>query len=274
MHRIAAPISALAVAMSLGQAPAIAQSNDFEFDVDLELVLAVDVSRSMDIEEQQIQRQGYIDALRHPDVIEAALAGPLGRIAVTYFEWAGPGDRTLIVPWTLIGSVAEAEAFAAKLSVAPRTRISGTSISGAILYGGALFGQAFNGYRQTMDISGDGPNNAGGPVLDARDAIVARGITINGLPIMLNKVSSYGPYGVPNLDLDVYYEDCVIGGPGAFMVPVRDVNNFAEAIRQKLILEIAGIEPRIIPAADTAGQRRVDCLIGEKSRRGWYFNDR
>ena len=197
-----------------GLSAASAQSDDFDYDVDLELVLAVDVSRSMDPEEQRIQRTGYIEALRHPDVIDAAMSGPLGRIAVTYFEWAGPGDRTMIVPWTVIGGAADADAFAARLETAATTRISGTSISGAILYGGGLFGKAFNGYRRTIDISGDGPNNAGPPVVEARDWIVSRGVTVNGLPMMLNRPTAFGPYGIPNLE--IYYEDCVIGGPGAF----------------------------------------------------------
>lgn len=267
MKRFAARFSAPAFLLAALSAPAWAQADDF-FDVDLELALAVDVSRSMDTEEQRIQRQGYIAAFHHPDVIEAIRTGPLGRIAVTYFEWAGPGDRTTIVPWTLVETAADGADFAGLLEQASITRQSGTSISGAILYAGSLFGETFNGYRRVVDISGDGPNNAGRPVEDARDWLLDHGVTINGLPIMLNRVYGYGPYGIP--ELDVYFEDCVIGGPGAFVIPVRDTDEFADAIRRKLVLEIAGLPPRFMFAAADAAEPRVDCLIGEKTRRGMF----
>jgi hypothetical protein len=246
--------------------------DDFDFDVDVELVLAVDVSRSMDAEEQRIQREGYIAAFRHPDVIEAIQSGPLGRIAVTYFEWAGVGDRSVLVPWMVVANAADGDALAAMLDGAAQVRVSGTSISGAILQAGGLFGQAFKGYRRTVDISGDGPNNAGRAVEEARDWLLQRGATINGLPIMLNRTYGYGPYGVP--DLDIYYQDCVIGGPGAFTIAVRSPDEFAQAIRRKLILEIAGLPPRLMFAAEVEAQPRVDCLIGEKMRRGLSDYDR
>lgn len=250
---------------------AFAQADDFAFDVDLELVLAVDVSRSMDLNEQRIQRDGYVQAFQHPDVLDAIMSGPLGRIAVTYVEWAGPGHIRTVAPWTAIGSPDEAASFAALLDSAPINRITGTSISGVLEYAEGLFGAAFSGYRQAIDVSGDGPNNAGTPVEASRDRLVARGVTINGLPIMLNKPAFFTAYGIPNLD--VYYEDCVIGGPGAFVIPVKSSDDFAAAIRQKLILEIAGREPVVMQAAELAqAGPRVDCLIGEKSRRGWYID--
>lgn len=270
MRRLVPFTAIVALALAGASGTANAQADDFAFDVDLELILAVDVSRSMDIEEQRIQREGYVAAFRHPDVVEAIRTGPLGRIAVMYFEWAGPGDTAVIVPWTAIADAADAERVAAHLAAAPVTRISGTSISSAIDFASRRFGEGFSGYRQAIDVSGDGPNNSGTPVVRSRDAIVARGVTINGLPIMLNKVSVFSAYGVPNLD--IYYEDCVVGGPGAFVIPVRDVADFAAAIRQKLILEIAGRAPEILPAADGDPQPRIDCLIGEKSRRGWFFD--
>ena len=268
MRRFVTLMSAFALVSSAGLATALAQADDFEFDVDLELALAVDVSRSMDVEEQRIQREGYIAAFRHPDVIEAVSSGALGRIAVTYFEWAGPGDRSMIVPWMVISTAEDGEAFASRLAEAPRSRESGTSISGAILYAAGLFGQTFNGYRQTVDISGDGPNNAGRPVDATRDWLIERGVTINGLPIMLNRTYGYGPYGIPNLD--IYYEDCVIGGPGAFVIAVRSTDEFAAAIRQKLILEIAYRPATVIPAAEERLYPRIDCQVGEKARRGWF----
>jgi hypothetical protein len=269
MRQVAARISFIGLLLASAPVPAFAQADDFEFDVDLELVLAVDVSRSMDVTEQRVQREGYIAAFRHPDVIEAIASGPLGKIAVTYFEWAGPGHRTIVVPWRLVGSAGEGEEFAALLEGSGQNRQSGTSISGAILQAGGLFGRAYTGYRQAVDISGDGPNNSGRPVLEARNWLLNRGVTINGLPIMLNRVYGFGAFGIPNLD--AYYEDCVIGGPGAFIVPVRSPDEFAEAIRRKLILEIAGLPPRIMLAQqieEEAGP--VDCLIGEKSRRGRF----
>lgn len=271
MRRALIRSSIFAATVLAGGSPAFSQVDDFEYDVDLELALAVDVSRSMDVEEQRIQREGYIAAFRHPDIIEAIQSGPLGRIAVTYFEWAGSGARSIVVPWTAISDAVDGEAFANLLEAAPRMRESGTSITGAMLHAGGLFGETFNGYRRTVDISGDGPNNEGGPVLAARDWLLRQSVTINGLPIMLNRVYGNGPFGIPNLD--VYYEDCVVGGPGAFAIPVRSADEFAEAIRRKLILEIAGVEPRLMPAAEITAEPRIDCLIGEKSRRGMRFWD-
>ena len=267
MLRFATRLSATALTCVSLSLPAFGQADDF-FDVDLELALAVDVSRSMDTEEQRVQREGYIEAFRHPDVIDAIRTGPLGRIAVTYFEWAGPGDRVTIVPWMLIETAEDGSAFAAQLERASITRQSGTSISGAIRYAGGLFGETFNGYRRVVDISGDGPNNAGSPVEEARDWLLEQGVIINGLPIMLNRVYGHGPFGIP--ELDIYYEDCVIGGPGAFVIAVRSPEEFAEAIRRKLILEIAGIQPRIMFASEVVAEPRTDCMIGEKTRRGMF----
>ena len=243
-------------------------------NVDLELVLAVDVSRSMDLDEQRLQREGYVEALRHPEVIDAIASGGLGRIAITYVEWAGPGYHSVIVPWTIIAGRAEAEAVSAKIAAAPLMRETGTSISSSLLFAAGLFEQEFaSGMRQAIDISGDGPNNMGIPVLQSRDWVLRQGITINGLPIILKNTFSYGPYGIPNLD--VYYEDCVIGGPGAFVITVDEPGEFKEAIRRKLVLEIAGLPPRLIQAAETPkAAPRVDCMIGEKSRRDWMWNQR
>jgi hypothetical protein len=240
-------------------------------DVDLELVLAVDVSRSMDHEEQRLQREGYVAAFKHPEVLQAIESGATGRIAVTYVEWAGPTYQSVLVPWTILSSPADAMAFADKLGKSEMMRERGTSISSGLFFASQLFeGSGVNAMRQAIDVSGDGPNNMGPPVVPMRDRVVAQGITINGLPILLRPGGGFGPYGIA--DLDVYYEDCVIGGPGAFMITVTDVEQFPEAIRRKLVLEIAGAvpEPKLIPAAAFVPQPRIDCLIGEKSRGRWF----
>ena len=245
--------------------PAAAQ----EIEVDLELVLAVDISRSMDLEEQQLQRSGYSEAIRHPEVIEAIENGLLGRIAVIYVEWAGPGRERIIEDWRIIDSKESAVALSEDLLWGELTALRGTSITSALAFSQRLFeGNGYSGLRRVIDISGDGPNNAGGLVTDARDAVIAGGITINGLPII---AGSPGFYGIDYLD--AYYEACVIGGPGAFMVTVLDIDHFKTAIRQKLVLEIAGEVPRIQFAQASQGPPAViDCEIGEKIRARWEDN--
>ena len=258
-------VLAAALAAALGGRPALAAPPD----VDLELVLAVDVSRSMDYDEQRLQRDGYVAAFRHPEVIAAISSGAIGKIAVTYVEWAGPFYQTIVVPWTILANGADAEAFATKLAAAPLMNETGTSISGGLSFSGQLFDTSgARGLRRTIDVSGDGPNNMGLPVAPMRDQLVEEGITINGLPIMLKRSYSFGPFNIPNLD--VYYEDCVIGGPGAFMITIDDISRFEIAIRRKLVLEIAGLPPRVIPAAETLRPPRIDCMIGEKSRGRWF----
>jgi len=266
-HRYLFPLVLVAAIVSGGAAKA-------QVAVDLELVLAVDISRSMDYDEQQLQRDGYVEALRHPEVVAAIQSGPIGRIAVTYVEWAGPFHQAMVVPWTTVASMAEAEAFAAAVGAAPLVRERGTSISQGLDFAANLFADSgASGSRRTIDVSGDGPNNMGLPVVPVRDRIVAEGITINGLPIMLKPASAIGPYNIP--DLDIYYEDCVIGGPGAFMITVDDPSRFAVAIRRKLVLEIAGVtpEPEVIKAAVFEAPPRIDCLIGEKQRGRWLYED-
>ncbi len=238
-----------------------------ETPVDLELVLAVDVSGSMDREEQQLQRAGYVAAITRPEVLAAIRTGIYGRLAVIYVEWAGPGAQAVAVPWRLVEDEASAEAFAAELADAPFARIRGTSISGGLKFAARLFeGNGYEGMRRVIDISGDGPNNMGGPVVPVRDAILRQGIVINGLPIML-RPSMWG--GQLMAALDLYYTDCVIGGPGSFVLPVEEPEQLAEAIRQKLLLEIAGSEPSVV-LAQAEGRERVDCMVGERMWRNWY----
>jgi Protein of unknown function (DUF1194) len=247
-------------------APAAAQGTP----VDLELVLAVDVSGSMDPDEHAIQRRGYVEAFTHPDVVGAIRSGPFGRVAVAYVEWGGPASQAVTVPWTLVEDLDTAADFAAGLGEASLGRFRGTSISGALTFSAPLFeGNGFDGLRRVIDVSGDGPNNAGAPVVPARDAAVEGGIVVNGLPIAL-KVPGFS--GIGGSDLVAYYRECVIGGPGAFVIPVTEAGQLAEAIRQKLVLEIAGLPARPVPAAQwqpVQAARSIDCLIGERLRRVW-----
>ena len=259
-------LSLSAMAATFIVAPAAAQlyaQSAPHTEVDLELVLAVDISRSMDFDEQALQRAGYVNAFRHPEVIAAIGSGMIGRIAVTYLEWAGVGLQFHRVAWTLVDGTDSANAFADAMAAAPISRERRTSISGGLITAaGLLAASPFAGLREVIDVSGDGPNNAGLPVLEARQAVLERGVTINGLPIMLRPGGGF--FGVH--DLDVYYENCVIGGPAAFLLTVESPDRFAIAIRRKLVLEIAGRTPKIIPAAATSVQGDYDCLIGEKLR--------
>jgi hypothetical protein len=230
--------------------------------VNVELVIAVDVSYSMDMDELAIQRTGYAQALVSKDFLGVLSASPGGKVAVTYFEWSMSGDEKIIVPWRVIEGPESADAVAAEIMKTPVRRGSSTSISGAINFATKLFEEnPWRGLRRVIDISGDGPNNDGAPVTGARDAAVAKGIVINGLPIMV-KEPSYLTTDIENLDL--YYEDCVIGGPGAFIMTIRTREKFQEAIRAKLVREVAGVTPerRVVPAA--GNEPRVPCLIGER----------
>ena len=230
--------------------------------VDVELVLAVDVSYSMDMDELAIQREGYAQAIVSKEFLQALKTGPNGKVAVTYFEWAASSDQKIIIPWRVIDGPETADAVANEIMKTPVRRASRTSISGAINFAVPLFDEnPHHGLRKVIDISGDGPNNNGSPVVIARDAALEKGIVINGLPIMV-KEPSYSTMDIDNLDY--YYEDCVIGGPGSFVVTIKDREKFKEAIRTKLLLEVAGRTPerRIVPAA--AKEPRVSCMVGEK----------
>jgi hypothetical protein len=240
----------------------LAQRADDAAAVDVQLVLAVDVSYSMDPEEQALQREGYMAAITSSEFMHAVSQGMHGRIAMTYFEWAGMHHQQIIVPWRAIDGPETADGFAADIARARYTRASRTSISGAMLFAAPLFeGSGFRGVRRVIDISGDGVNNNGPPVTLTRDDVLAKGITINGLPIMLKRPS----VSMMDIDqLDIYYEDCVIGGPGAFVIPIRERGQFKEAIRTKLVQEIASRPkvPRVVPAASS--NPRISCTIGER----------
>ncbi len=234
-----------------------------KLEVDLQLVLAVDVSRSMSPRELEIQRRGYAEALTSEQVMSAILDGPLGRIAVTYVEWAGSGTQRVLVPWRLVESPSDAAEIARILLDTPRATARRTSISGGLVYAAAQFEEsAYTSFRRVIDVSGDGPNNQGIAVSAARDSVVGEGITVNGLPLMTRE----GNGATWHLDdLDLYYQNCVIGGVGAFMIPVNDWTEFPDAVRRKLVLEIAdaGSDPLaglLVPVQD----RGYDCLVGER----------
>jgi hypothetical protein len=238
--------------------------------VDTELVLAVDVSYSMDPEEQQLQREGYIAGITSREFMHALKGGINGKVAVTYFEWAGPYDQRIVVPWRLIDGPETADAFANDIARAPYRRASRTSISGALMFGKPLFdASGYNGIRRVIDVSGDGTNNSGAPVALVRDEVLAAGITINGLPVMLRRPNQVT---MDIANLDIYYEDCVIGGPGAFVIPIKERSQFKEAIRTKLVLEIAGRTPatRVVPVQ--ARVPRISCTIGEQMWRERWGN--
>jgi hypothetical protein len=239
-------------------------------DVDAEVVLAVDVSYSMDPDEQHLQREGYVQALTSREFMDALRSGTNARIAITYFEWANVGDQKILVPWRLIDGPEAAGAVAAELQHAPYRRASRTSISGALMFAQSMFESSpYRGLRRVIDVSGDGANNNGPPVTTVRDEVLAKGIIVNGLPIMLKKPN---PMTMDIENLDVYYEDCVIGGPGAFVIPIKEPEKFTEAIRTKLVLEVAGRMPlaRVMPAAAEAP--RISCTIGERMWRERWGN--
>jgi hypothetical protein len=259
-----APLFALFSALTLPAqtAPRFADTRADAVPVDVELVIAVDVSYSMDPDEQKLQREGYVRALTSREFLNALREGAHGKIAVTYFEWAGQYDQKIVMPWRLIEGPESADAVAAEIASAPYRRASRTSISGGLIFGSKLFEQSgYRGTRRVIDVSGDGANNAGELIVPTRDAVLAQGVTINGLPIMLKRPNP-GTLDIENLD--VYYEDCVIGGSGAFVVPIHNIEQFIDATRTKLILEIAGRhpEPRIVPAS--ADKPRISCTIGER----------
>ncbi len=226
-----------ALALALATAPLPARAADIA--VDLELVLAADVSGSMDDFELALQRQGYLQALTSPRVIKAIQSGEHRRVAIAFVEWAGPHWQNLVADWTLVHDMASARAFTGMIGESPVDNESRTSISTAIDFIAPMFAaNGFKGKRRVIDISGDGPNNRGRSVTAARDEALALGLTINGLPIINNRENPWG--GPPSADLDLYYQEFVIGGPGAFMIPVTGMGNFAQAILSKLIREIAG----------------------------------
>ncbi|MEM7523480.1 MAG: DUF1194 domain-containing protein [Pseudomonadota bacterium] len=271
----------IALLLLLAPGPVAAQQSRALISVDVELFLAVDVSRSMSPRELEIQRRGYAEAISSKEVVRAIEDGAEGRIALTYVEWAGAGAQRVVVDWTIIDGAAAAADFAAKISAHFDPALRRTSISSALDYAAeSIETNGFDGFRRVIDVSGDGPNNSGRPVADARDDALARGIAINGLPLMTKE----GLGAEWHLDdLDLYYEACVIGGPTSFVRPVREWANFPAAVRDKIVQELAAAPP--VPGAAPGKihkanfhlipRARYDCLIGEKIwdriRRNWGY---
>ena len=245
----------LTLLLMLWMAPVAAET-----EVDVELFLAVDVSRSMQPWELELQRRGYAEALQSDEVWSAMQRGLLQKIAITYVEWAGIASERVVVPWTLVETPEDLQSVARQITAHFDPALRRTSISSALDFAAVSFTKNdFTGLRRVIDVSGDGPNNAGSTVTDIRDHVVAQGITINGLPLMTHDPNEpFARWGIP--DLDAYYEACVIGGPGAFVIPVREWDEFAAAVRRKLVLEIAGPVVRIWKAQANGD---YNCRIGE-----------
>jgi hypothetical protein len=209
-------------------------------DVDLEVILAADVSRSIDDAEFDLQRKGYAAALTDPRVLTAIHARPGAAIGVCFIEWSGDEDQQVVVDWTEIRDEEEAGTVAAAMLAAPRSFMGRTSISAAIDFAMAHFAKSqWQANQRIIDISGDGTNNSGRAVTEARDEAIGRGITINGLAIVNDKPNlGYSAHTQPPGGLPLYYQQNVIGGPNAFLFVVKDFNSFADAMAQKLAKEI------------------------------------
>ena len=210
--------------------------------VDLELVLAVDVSSSIDEVEARRQREGHVAALADPEVISAIQGGGYGRIAVMYLEWADGDFQRVVAPWTVIGTEADARIFAASLATAPFISGRRTAIGAAIDSSITLIEtNGYEGLRQVIDLSGDGPQNSGSSLSEARSRAETALITINGLPIQSERQSPFRPS--VSIDIADYFEKQVIAGPGAFISPTNEHEDFVDALKRKLIIEIAGLDP-------------------------------
>jgi hypothetical protein len=215
--------------------------------VDLLLVLAADVSRSVDAPKFQLQREGYAAAISNKQVLDAIRSGRNGRIAILFLEWSGFGNQQVVIDWTVIDGPKAARAFGDRLLETPRSFADRTSISGGIDSAVVELKRApFDGERQTIDVSGDGTNNAGRDVTSARDAALALGITINGLVILSDNPLPWNPeHTNPPGGLANYYRDNVTGGPGSFVMEAKDFKSFGDAIIKKMIAEIADARPQV-----------------------------
>ena len=253
------PLALAFVAMFAGAAPAHAET------VDLLLVLAADVSRSIDDAEFELQRKGYAAALTDPRVLRAIAGGANRAIAVSFTEWSGAGEQNVVVDWTVIRDEEDAGVASATILAAPRSFVGRTSISGAIDFAMDRFAAAkARADKRVIDISGDGTNNSGRSVTEARDQAVGQGVTINGLAIINNQPNpgyafhTQPPGGLPN-----YYRDNVIGGPGSFLMVVENFQSFADAMANKLVSEIAALRRmesavELADAAHSAAEPRAE----------------
>ncbi len=244
--RVCLAICATVIGLAAAAFEPLAQAARAAQAVDVALLLAADVSRSIDDEEFALQRRGYAAAITNPDVLDAIRSGRHGAIVVSFVEWAGEGEEKTVVDWTLIGEAADARKFAAALADAPRSYVGRTAIGSAIDFSMGLFSESgFAADRYVIDVSGDGTSNQGRSVTEARDAALSAGATINGLAIFNRLAAAQGGYLAlhtnPPGGLTKYYRDNVIGGPGSFVVPIDDFNNFEEAMIRKLVAEVAGL---------------------------------
>ncbi len=252
MDAVALALRAVIAGIFLALTPALASTPAHATDVDVELVLAVDASWSMDPDEQLTQRQGYAAAFRSREVIDAIRSGAYGRVAVTYVEFTSYKTQNVVVPWTLIDGAQASYDFADAMATAKPIAMRSTSISGAIDDAcRRLAENAFSGERRVIDVSGDGANNNGRVVTHARDDAVASGVTVNGLPLMIGRTEPIP--GHPDKSLDEYYADYVVGGSGAFVIPVHSWTTFPDAVRRKLVLELSSAK---FPVLDVALRRR------------------
>jgi hypothetical protein len=221
--------------------------------VDVAVVFAVDVSRSIDEDEGRLQREGFRRAVTDRRVVAAVRGGAVGAIAIAYVEWSGIEYQRLVIPWTRIASQDDADAWAEVLAQTPRASISWTSVSGGIDFSRRVLAECpWEATRRIIDVSGDGVNNSGPPAEEARDRALAEGITVNGLVIM-NDQATFGRR--PAQPLDEYFRDSVIGGPGAFVIAVEEFESFGEAMRRKLLREIADLPPEPPTGGDGGGRR-------------------
>jgi hypothetical protein len=237
--------------------------------VDLQLVIAIDVSASMDESRRRVQREGYARAIRSAEVLAAIKSGPHGRIAIACFGWATPDYQRVIAPWTIVETRADADTVAHAIEQEQLAAEGGTSISAALLFSERLLDTAgIRADRKIIDVSGDGPNNSGPLLRLARDSVLADGVTINGLAIALltKEERTFGPFAPTTIRS--YYQDCVIGGAGAFVIEVAEVGEFEPAIRTKLTREIAEMHPLTQPVAYVSKHPlAVGCEKGSRRRR-------
>ena len=237
-------LEGIAVVLALAASAGRADAPDAPERVDAAVVLAADVSRSIDDGEFALERRGYAEAIQSRALLDAISTGPHGAIALAYVEWAGDSEQRLVVDWATIRNAEDARAFAATLIAAPRSFAGRTAIGSAIRFAAANFGaMRFDADRRVIDVSGDGASNQGTPVTEARDAAVLAGATINGLAILNRRAAAMGGYLAQHTNppggLAQYYRDNVIGGAGAFVVPIDDFNSLGEAMVRKLVSEIA-----------------------------------
>lgn len=221
-----------------------------ETPVDVELVLAVDVSASIDGGEINLQRAGYVAALTDPRAISAMLSGPLGRVAVTYVEWSETARVT--VPWSVIESAADARRFALAVQAFPIPKGGLTNIVNALDFSALLFeGNDIEGTRRVIDLSADGRDSKGNEpvVAAARDRALSRGIVINGL--VINPQQEQSEVEGVKYDLEGYFHEVIIGGPGAFTVVTETPEDFPRAIVNKLVLEVSSV---VHPTRETAAR--------------------